>query len=640
MSNPFKKIQAQSFTLAGAGSSIADQTIVLSSFNTIDGSPITMSMLGTKCFFTIEPGNGAQEEAGTFSGVIQNLNGTATLTGVKHQMFEDPYTETAGLTKSHAGGTTLILSNSAGFYGNFVDNLSPESIPTYTPTTPYNLTTKTWVENRNGYWEGAVANYAALAAITTDADGAARVTLDDSKLYVWDADSATWNLAGAGGGAGTVYITTKLGTESVGDDNKTFQLNSGSFPDKKYLQVYKNGVLQVEGAGNDYVANGSNQAVFEDVVADEDIITLLVVSVDLYNPAWGSVNTDILPDVDNAYDIGSSSKQFKDLYLGGNALVGGNLTISGNLSVNNNNYVKFGGDGSDGDLVVAAGATTTLDFGGQNYLIKNYKTVNIAGVLTATNTPATGGILILRSSGEFNVSGKIDLKGKGATANNIGYYSNAANFYTGSATSTYYITNKFDYLYERNLKFPLVVGSGGGSASDTISYGTHHPGGVGGSGGGSLFLELGGKINITGYIDLSGNDGADGVGSYNTGVSGGGGGASGNIFMLYNEGGQTINISNNVIINSGKGGNGVVGSGTGSQTGDNSGVGGYGGGTFGYSGGAGYGYSNSGSYWRYGGGGGSGASLISNGINATSTAGVVGLTSTIDLLTKSIRIEN
>jgi microcystin-dependent protein len=174
-----------------------------------------------------------------------------------------------------------------------------------------------FVDQFDGKWENAVANYTALLAVSSPEDGEVRVTLDDSKIYVYDLDTTTWNLAGAGGGAGTVYRTTLLGTESTGDDNKTFTLTSGSFPDKKYFQVYKNGVLMGEGATNDYVATGSNQAVFNEAVLDDDVIDLLVISVDLYNPAWNQVNGDILPDITETHDIGSTTKKFKDLHLSG-----------------------------------------------------------------------------------------------------------------------------------------------------------------------------------------------------------------------------------------------------------------------------------------------------------------------------------
>lgn len=112
-------IQMQPCTLAGAGSSIGDTTIVLSSMVGIDGSNIVTADLGDFAFGTLEPGNGTQEEAILFTGITQNANGTATLTGVSSIMFKQPYTLTTGLTKTHAGASKFILSNDAAFYNNF-----------------------------------------------------------------------------------------------------------------------------------------------------------------------------------------------------------------------------------------------------------------------------------------------------------------------------------------------------------------------------------------------------------------------------------------------------------------------------------------------------------------------------------------
>lgn len=85
----------------------------------------------------------------------------------------------------------------------------------------------------------------------------------------------------------TTYVETFLGTESTGDDNKTFTLTTGTFSNAKYLEVYLNGILQDEGASDDYVATGTTQAVFNSVVLDTDRITLRVrsaVSSGMTNP--------------------------------------------------------------------------------------------------------------------------------------------------------------------------------------------------------------------------------------------------------------------------------------------------------------------------------------------------------------------
>lgn len=113
-------IQAQPFVLSGSGSSIGDTTLVLQSFTGIDGTNIVTADLGSFAYGTIEPGNGSQEEAILFTGVTQNANGTATLTGISSLGFKTPYTLTTGMQKTHAGASKFILSNDAAFYNNII----------------------------------------------------------------------------------------------------------------------------------------------------------------------------------------------------------------------------------------------------------------------------------------------------------------------------------------------------------------------------------------------------------------------------------------------------------------------------------------------------------------------------------------
>lgn len=125
-------IQAQPFKLSGAGSSIGDTTIVLQSMVGIDGSNIVTADIGSVGEGTLEPGNGTQEEAIQFTGITQNANGTATLTGVSTVLFKYPYTATSGLAKTHAGASTFILSNTAAFYNQFAAG-SAMTTGTYDP---------------------------------------------------------------------------------------------------------------------------------------------------------------------------------------------------------------------------------------------------------------------------------------------------------------------------------------------------------------------------------------------------------------------------------------------------------------------------------------------------------------------------
>jgi hypothetical protein len=137
-------LQSQVFRLAGSGASISDTSITLVMMKGIEGNAITMAQLGSKAFATIEPGSGDKEEQISFTGITQNPNGTATLTGVKSVSFYTPYTETNGLNKSHSGGVALTLSNTSGFYNALFNSINKFNITCATTT---NVDIATELEN-------------------------------------------------------------------------------------------------------------------------------------------------------------------------------------------------------------------------------------------------------------------------------------------------------------------------------------------------------------------------------------------------------------------------------------------------------------------------------------------------------------
>lgn len=157
MTNTRLPLQAQSFTLAGSGAAVSATNIILKSFQDIDGTNITMSDLGTKAYMTLEPNNGTREEQISFTGVTQNSDGTATLSGVSNVAFKSPYTETSGVFKAHAGGSIAVLTNTAGFYNDFANKENDETINgawTFTdtvvgvtPTLTAELATKGYVDS-------------------------------------------------------------------------------------------------------------------------------------------------------------------------------------------------------------------------------------------------------------------------------------------------------------------------------------------------------------------------------------------------------------------------------------------------------------------------------------------------------------
>lgn len=153
MADNFKYAQIQKKTLAGAGVSVGDNTMTLTNFLSIDGVPLTMADFGgVEGFGTVEPGSKGQEEQIRFTGIVQNLNGTATLTGISNVSFLYPYTQTANFQKSHAGGTPFIITNTSGFYNTFANKKNDEDMFGVTwrvddPTVSKQIANKDYVDN-------------------------------------------------------------------------------------------------------------------------------------------------------------------------------------------------------------------------------------------------------------------------------------------------------------------------------------------------------------------------------------------------------------------------------------------------------------------------------------------------------------
>ena len=223
-------IQMQPMTLAGAGSSIGDVTITLSSMVGIDGNNIVTADLGSYAFGTLEPGNGTQEEAILFTGVTQNANGTATLTGVCSVGFKTPYTVTTGLTKTHAGASKFILSNDAGFYNNFtlyLNSIAGAGAANASTTVKGIVEAATSAEINAGTATGSTG---AVLAVTPDALLASNFNLTFTGLispYAGSSAPTNWLLCDGAAVSRTTYsalfaITST--TYGVGNGSTTFNL--------------------------------------------------------------------------------------------------------------------------------------------------------------------------------------------------------------------------------------------------------------------------------------------------------------------------------------------------------------------------------------------------------------------------------
>src|SRR3990167_2636939 len=162
------------YTLSGAGISSSATSIPLTSFQIAGGTqPLLMADFGDLGCGTIQPGNSTKQEFISFTGVTQNSDDTATLTGVTRGLKPIPdYTASTTLQTAHAGGTTFVISNSPPcFYEGYAQITQNEVITglftfntwlpssTLTPTSSLQFATK-------GYADNVIAGGAATSSET------------------------------------------------------------------------------------------------------------------------------------------------------------------------------------------------------------------------------------------------------------------------------------------------------------------------------------------------------------------------------------------------------------------------------------------------------------------------------------------
>ncbi len=117
-------------TLSGSGITSSATSIGVTSMKISQtGQALTMANFGSIGYVTLEPGVSSRQEVASFTGITQNSNGTAILTGVTRGLSPvSPYTASSTMRFSHGGGTKLIVSNSPPFYDTFANKNNNASI--------------------------------------------------------------------------------------------------------------------------------------------------------------------------------------------------------------------------------------------------------------------------------------------------------------------------------------------------------------------------------------------------------------------------------------------------------------------------------------------------------------------------------
>jgi len=253
------------------------------------------------------------------------------------------------------------------------------------------------------------------------------------------------NLSWAAGASGS-------GNANVAGSNTQIQYNDGT---------------NLAGSANLTFNNTSNTLTV-------DKITVIDLSV------TGNVTSNLIPSVDSTYDLGSSSRKFKDLYLSGNSLHLSDVTVTannGNLSLPNTVF--------SGKTFVSNVSNLNISGGTSGYVLSTDGSGNLNWVSAGNALQSSGGISIVSNIANLVAGSAIDVSVSYADANfpggkytiaQLGPVSLSATdvWYTGSATKNAYSNALAGTVNTQNVNvtFGLANATFNVQSSDYINIGS------------------------------------------------------------------------------------------------------------------------------------------------------------------------
>jgi len=516
----FTPVQAQKFRLAGSGITATASSITLQSFKLPDASTtIAMADLGSVAYGTLEPGTSKEEQI-SFTGVTQNANGTATLTGVTRGLdFRSSNCSSVSANKkTHAGGSTFILSNTACFYSEFDVSKNDEhitgtwtfdatSMPRATSTVTYGVGSDLWFATK-AYVDGV--SFAGVSDASESAKGIVEIatpaelisgTATGSTGAILSAPVSRFNATSSA--TTTIPVTNSSGKLSQGflDLTQPFTFSGGLTSSATTTFTGSvSGILRF-GSGDDgdvTIGAGTTTTLSRDMFYDDLVVSGTLITngykVHVRNTLTGA---GIIQWNGNAGSNATSSTPG----TGGAALA--DASVPGSLA----GATGATGDGGSGDA--GGGPTVTL-------------------AIAASSGAAGGTGASCSAAGGSSSAGSVTLNRSSSTLR------------TGVHLFSFTAFNASSTL---QLAKGQIPGAGGGAGSNNggLSGGG---GGGGGSAGGTVWLAISDLSGFTGTIrSLGGNGGTGGSG---TNVPPGGGGAGGNggtVVIIYDTDGTGYTTS-------------------------------------------------------------------------------------------------
>lgn len=502
----FNPTGGQTYYLQSSISS-TQTTITLSSFEEPSSNiPYTMSYLNSTIeYATINP-QGSPKEFVSFTGITQNSDGSATLTGVLRGLeFSYPYQASTTLAQPFAGQTRFILSNPPQLYTSYAalaNNNVLYGINTFSSTSPPRLDEP-----------GAQASGSYIATTSEFA-----TVLYVNNVALSGAPNASVSVKGL------VQLATsrqEASSTNLGSTGASLALSSQYATDTPGTLCSTNVSCTVKALMNGKISQ-----------AWLDLTQAFTVT-----GAWLFTNT---------------------------VAVTATSTLATTTINGINDQPWFGGNGSAGALAISSGTTTITVPANVQYVEKDYTSISITGTASlqfssSTNAvAATGVVIILRSQGNCTITStsnaSIDGRWLGGGSGSATALSDSPSSGQsgiggsgGGSTKGFGLTTPFAGA-EFNIggtqepplqPFEMPLPGGNGSVGGTggpngFSFG---PAGTGGIGGAAVYLECGGIYTFTGSINVAGGTGIPSPNNSSGGEQGGdgGGGGGGNVEVLANK---------------------------------------------------------------------------------------------------------
>lgn len=495
--------QTQSFKLFGAGASIGATSITLQSFKNLDGSNLTITHFGgTKGFLTIEPNSGTQEEQVSFASITNNANGTVTLGTIKNVLDYTPFTETAGLAKTHGGNVEVIVSNTSGFYNNIVAGATAAQIT----NTPAGNIAATDVQSAINELDTEGLHKAGSETVTGVKTFSETVVPRISAAHSYIVGEEEFLTTKR-------YVDNVAGSAVVANASTTVKGITEEATDAEVLASATTGGTGARLFVNPgSVGNAANKIPF--VTSN------------------GKLDTTIMPNLKfggtGADGALSTSSGTTNIDLAGAQVVIKNYTsisITGTANITFSNPHANGTTiifKSQGAVTISSSATRAIDLRDLGGLGGSTVGPNSGGTST-TNVGCGGASVSNNGSGGGSASAYTAPSAGNSTYGALGIIQG------GATNSDYTVSKGLGIPTGLNVTISKVVpvqpGSGGSSAFGPFNA----QGMAGGRGAGALYIECAGGFTCSSTIDASGTAGTNATGSARSGYGGG----AGAICILY-----------------------------------------------------------------------------------------------------------